>query len=751
MHNRQKHGNLYHHHHYHNPHHLMDNKNPPGVTSSSSSMDSSASSTSSSSIYTIPGYIAYTLNQNQRGQGGGAMGMPPPTSGPDTHLYSGVSLDNPAFHDVDHKCSPPPPPPPMFSALVRVPLPGIAKNFDIEDETKKPVPPPLALHPAVMAAVAAASPPSPQPTKAPHGFKTWKLRFSKSVKGDRRACAILCVLVSSILLLLGALAVVLYLTVGGGLRLFNKNSGESGEDGISRIQGSFRISNLEFSEDLTNPKSRLYNEIGDEVVAAVDSLFYRSGINDTYNRTELLGFRNGSLTVDVMIFLSSTLPKASETVSSVFIKGLVNMQGTVLLDKFVVDVQSVNFHDLSDKNETISTQRPEKGSNLRVTPSPSVSSSTSKSQYSSTRSTVTASTITIPSTSHKERQQEPQRRPSTTSTTPIPPPSVTVPRAPASGGRGDNSVTSSAFMPPSGSRGRDSAPQPPPPPATINIVTYGTSPRADTLPTWAQWSPWTSCGPDDEPCPSNQTQVRTRECRSRGGTGPALLGTDAEECEKRGGLRFEIRRCPCATQTPRPSTASMGSSSTTPMTTTLFPAKTSPNRPRAPSNFPIPGRTLQSSPSDSAKSYISPKPAPSGAGRPCDDCQEGEICLGKHAEREPTCRPLRDSADQTGCGGWCDLRYEYCQKLATGAFKCIDDRVCLPDEWQCGDGLCIPADKRCDGHFNCYDTTDELNCQCDENHFRCGKNTSCLPLHKRCDRIIDCWDGSDEENCTKRT
>lgn len=35
---------------------------------------------------------------------------------------------------------------------------------------------------------------------------------------------------------------------------------------------------------------------------------------------------------------------------------------------------------------------------------------------------------------------------------------------------------------------------------------------------------------------------------------------------------------------------------------------------------------------------------------------------------------------------------------------------CLHDEWQCSNGLCIPEQRRCDGHFNCYDMTDEYNC-----------------------------------------
>lgn len=85
--------------------------------------------------------------------------------------------------------------------------------------------------------------------------------------------------------------------------------------------------------------------------------------------------------------------------------------------------------------------------------------------------------------------------------------------------------------------------------------------------------------------------------------------------------------------------------------------------------------------------------------------------------------------------------------------KMDDDLNCLEGhEWRCRDGLCIPQEKRCDGHFNCYDHSDEYNCDpcpISEGYFRCGSETSCLEPGKRCDNIIDCWDGSDEHLCIK--
>jgi len=43
-------------------------------------------------------------------------------------------------------------------------------------------------------------------------------------------------------------------------------------------------------------------------------------------------------------------------------------------------------------------------------------------------------------------------------------------------------------------------------------------------------------------------------------------------------------------------------------------------------------------------------------------------------------------------------------------FRCLDDSNCLPTEWRCSNQLCIPQAKRCDGHLNCYDHTDEYDC-----------------------------------------
>lgn len=139
------------------------------------------------------------------------------------------------------------------------------------------------------------------------------------------------------------------------------------------------------------------------------------------------------------------------------------------------------------------------------------------------------------------------------------------------------------------------------------------------------------------------------------------------------------------------------------------------------------------------------------ATRYCDDCFEGEVCVAIFGEMVPICRRIRDRNDPTGCGGFCTLNRQKCHRLDVDAFRCekVERFSCLDDEWTCSNTLCIPLDKRCDGHMNCYDHSDEYDCVCNlETHFQCGNKTSCLPLERRCDRKIDCWDAADEINCT---
>nr|XP_017095013.2 basement membrane-specific heparan sulfate proteoglycan core protein isoform X8 [Drosophila bipectinata] len=64
---------------------------------------------------------------------------------------------------------------------------------------------------------------------------------------------------------------------------------------------------------------------------------------------------------------------------------------------------------------------------------------------------------------------------------------------------------------------------------------------------------------------------------------------------------------------------------------------------------------------------------------------------------------------------------------------------------KCPSGRCYSESERCDRRNHCEDGSDEANC-CAPNQFRC-QNGDCVPDHSTCDGITQCRDGSDELNC----
>ncbi|XP_001966853.2 putative vitellogenin receptor [Drosophila ananassae] len=112
-----------------------------------------------------------------------------------------------------------------------------------------------------------------------------------------------------------------------------------------------------------------------------------------------------------------------------------------------------------------------------------------------------------------------------------------------------------------------------------------------------------------------------------------------------------------------------------------------------------------------------------------------------------------------GCGvghGCVAAMLLLCGAILATAAGSQDAGTCEAGQFRCRDGGCILLAKMCDGHGDCKDGTDELDCDyrlCREPHwFPCAPpHGACLAAELMCNGIDNCPGGEDELNCPGRT
>ncbi|XP_063419022.1 very low-density lipoprotein receptor-like [Mytilus trossulus] len=139
----------------------------------------------------------------------------------------------------------------------------------------------------------------------------------------------------------------------------------------------------------------------------------------------------------------------------------------------------------------------------------------------------------------------------------------------------------------------------------------------------------------------------------------------------------------------------------------------------------------------------------------CSDYSDEERCEpvpAKSTVRRQNGKAKTCSSDQFKCdSGQCIITKWKCDGQkdcydGTDELEC-NETLCRQDEFRCNNGICITKGWRCDGTKDCMEGEDEICAStCNAEQFNCT-NGKCIDIDWRCDGDFDCSDYSDEENC----